>query len=177
MKEIWKEIEGYNGFYQVSNLGNVKSVGGQIGSAIRKPRVLKQSLTADGYPKVRLQRDGKDKTVTVHRLVAMHFVPNPNNEETVNHIDGNKTNNVYSNLEWTNRSGQMIHAYKLNLKTSRVGSSNSNAKLTPDEVRYIRAKYKKNDREFGSSALGRKFGVTHRVITLIANGETYKDVQ
>ena len=71
----------------------------------------------------------------------------------------------------------MIHAYKLNLKTSRAGSSNSNAKLTPDEVRYIRVKYKKNDREFGSSALGRKFGVTHRVIALIANGEVYKDVQ
>lgn len=177
MQEIWREIDGYDGFYQVSNLGNIKSVGGQIGSAIRKPRVLKQSLTADGYPKVRLQRGKKDRTVTVHRLVAMHFVPNPNNEETVNHIDGDKANNVYSNLEWMNRSGQMIHAYKLNLKKARVGSNNSNAKITPDEVRYIRANYKKNDREFGSSALGRKFGVTHRVITLIANGETYKNVQ
>ena len=177
MQEIWKEIEGYDGFYQVSNLGDVKSIGGQIGNAIRKPRVLKQSLTIDGYPKVRLQRGNEDRTVTVHRLVAMYFVPNPNNEETVNHIDGNKMNNVFSNLEWTDRSGQMHHAYKLNLKSARVGSSNSNAKLTPKEVRYIRDNYIKGNREYGSSALGRKFGVTHRVITLIANGETYKDVQ
>lgn len=177
MQEIWKDIDGYNGFYQVSNLGNIKSIGGRIGTAIRQPRVLKQNLNAYGYPKVRLQRGSKDQTVTVHRLVALHFVQNPNKEETVNHIDGNKANNVYSNLEWTNRSGQMIHAYKLNLKTARVGASNSNAKLTPDEVRYIRAHYKKNDREFGSSALGRKFGVTHRVITLVANGETYRDVK
>lgn len=177
MKEVWKEIEGYEGFYEISNLGNVRSVGGQIGTSLRKPRVLAQSSTKDGYKKVRLQRNEKDKTVQVHRLVAEYFIDNPHNYDTVNHKDGDKTNNKVENLEWCNRSYQMYHAYEKGLKTSRIGSTNANAKLTPDDVRYIRKMYKKHDKEFGASALGRKFGTTHRVIGLIVRNESYRDVK
>lgn len=82
----------------------------------RKARVLQQRLSADGYPTVKLTYFGKKKTVKVHRLVAEAFIPNIDNKETVNHIDGNKRNNHVSNLEWADRSEQLYHAYGLGLK-------------------------------------------------------------
>ena len=113
----------------------------------------------------------------VHRLVAEAFIPNPENKDTVNHIDGNKQNNIVSNLEWVNRTEQMIHAYNLGLKTSRIGSKNSNAKLTDEQVREIRKLYVPQSKEFGTVALGKKYGVTNRVIGLIVNGKAYKNVK
>ncbi|MEG6615375.1 NUMOD4 motif-containing HNH endonuclease [Peptococcaceae bacterium 1198_IL3148] len=175
--EIWKDIEGFEGFYQISNYGRVKSLGGWCGTAKRKERIRAVHLTHDGYEKVRLIHGGKDKTVRVHRLVAEAFIPNPENKDTVNHKDGNKRNNHVSNLEWVDRSEQMIHAYKLGLKTSRVGSKNKNAKLTAEQVREIRNSYIPYSREFGTVALAKKYGVTNRVIGLIVRGKSYENVK
>lgn len=83
---------------------------------LRKTREIKQRLNSDGYPQVKLTHAGKKITTRVHRLVAESFIPNPDNKETVNHIDGNKQNNDHSNLEWADRSEQMIHAYDIGLK-------------------------------------------------------------
>lgn len=177
MKKEWKDVKGYEGFYQISNSGIVKSLGGWCGTAKRKEKIRSTSLTHDGYVKVRLIHQGKDKTMRVHRLVAEAFIPNPENKDTVNHIDGNKQNNIVSNLEWANRTEQMIHAYKLGLKTSRIGSKNSNAKLTDEQVREIRKLYVPQSKEFGTVALGKKYGVTNRVIGLIVNGKAYKNVK
>ena len=95
MQEIWKDIEGYGGKYQVSNLGNVRSF------AVDKKagKLLGQRLNHKGYPVVYLH-DGKPKTCVVHRLVAKAFIPNPNNLPQVNHKDEDKTNNRVNNLEW-----------------------------------------------------------------------------
>ena len=91
--EIWKDIKGYEGLYQVSNLGRVKSE--------RKNRLLKPRLQKNGYLRVNLyDKNSKRSTKSVHRLVAKAFISNPNNLEFVNHKDENKTNNVVSNLEW-----------------------------------------------------------------------------
>lgn len=177
MIEIWKDIEGYEGSYQVSNLGRVKSLARQCGTCCRKEKILVISKTVDGYSRVRLQDGGKDKTARVHRLVAKAFLPNPLNKDTVNHIDGNKLNNEVSNLEWADRVEQMVHAYELGLKTSRVGSSNSNAKLTDEQVKEIRKTYVRNSREFGTVALAKKYGVTNRVIGLITRGLAYKNIK
>lgn len=177
MKEEWKDIEGYEGFYQISNLGRVKSLGGWCGTAKRKEKIRSTSLTHDGYVKVRLVHQGKDKTVRVHRLVAEAFIPNPESKDTVNHIDGNKKNNAVSNLEWVDRTEQMLHAYNLGLKSSRVGSQNSNAKLTDEQVREIRKSYVPYSKEFGTVTLAKKYGVTNRVIGLIVKNETYKNVK
>lgn len=177
MKEIWKDIEGYEGFYQISNLGRVKSLGGWCGTAKRKEKIRSTSLTHDGYVKVRLIHQGKDKTMRVHRLVAEAFIANPKNKDTVNHIDGNKQNNMVSNLEWVDRTEQMIHAYGLGLKTSRVGSHNSNAKLTDEQVREIRKLYIPYSKEFGTVALAEKYGVTNRVIGLIVKNKAYKNAK
>ena len=177
LEETWKDIEGFNGFYQVSNLGRVKSLGGWCGTAKKKERIRTLSHTKDGYLKVRLMYKGKDITCRVHRLVAEAFIPNPKNLETVNHIDGNKENNVVNNLEWCDRIYQMEHAYKLKLKTSRLGSDNTNAKLTDEDIKYIKSVYKKYSREFNTVSLAKKFNVTNRVIGLIVNNKTYKNVK
>jgi len=177
MTEKWVEISGYDGFYQVSSLGRVRSMGGWCGSAKKKERFLKLHLTKDGYVRVRLIHNGKDKTVRVHRLVAEAFIPNPDGKDTVNHKDGNKENNRVDNLEWAWRTEQMLHAYKLGLKTARIGSTNTNAKLTAEQVRDIRKTYVRQSKEFGTVALSKKYGVTNRVIGLIVNRKAYNDIE
>lgn len=177
MKELWKDIKNFEGFYQISNFGRVKSLGGWCGTAKRKERIRSTSLTFDGYVKIRLIHQGKDKTMRIHRLVAETFIPNPEGKDTVNHIDGNKLNNTVTNLEWIDRSEQMLHAYKLGLKKAIIGSRNCNAKLTDEQVREIRKVYIPYSRQFGTVALSKKYGVTNRVIGLIVNGKAYKNVK
>jgi len=92
MQEIWKDIEGYEGLYQVSNLGNVKSIKNNI---IKKPSKLPK-----GYLQICLNKNGKLKYISIHRLVAQAFIPNPNNLPCVNHKDCNPQNNNINNLEW-----------------------------------------------------------------------------
>lgn len=113
MKEIWKDVKGYECLYQVSNFGNVKSL-------IRN-KILILSYSHNGYRLVSLQR----KTFRVHRLVAEHFIPNPNNYPCVNHIDSNRKNNDVSNLEfcthkqniqWALKTGRFDDMKKLNSK-------------------------------------------------------------
>lgn len=175
--EDWKDIKGFEGCYKISNTGKVLSNGGWQGRKRLPPSIRTISLTKDGYEKVRLVYYGKDKTCRIHRLVAEAFISNPDNKDTVNHKDGNKTNNTVSNLEWIDRKEQMYHAYGFGLKTSRIGSENSNSKLTDDEVREIRKTYIPQSEEFGTVALGKKYGVTNRVIGLIVNFKSYKNVK
>lgn len=107
MKEIWKAIKDYEGIYEVSSFGRVKSLDRMIQHPHRlyhqKERILKANVDGGGYLSVGLHKDGTMKRVHVHRLVAMAFVPNVNNKSEVNHIDENKLNNTSSNLEWVSR--------------------------------------------------------------------------
>ena len=177
MKEIWKAIPGYDGYYQVSNMGRVRSMGGWCGTAKRRPALRAISLTRDGYEKVRLNHGGLDKTCRIHRLVAEAFVPNPDGKTTVNHIDGNKRNNCADNLEWADRHEQLAHAYFHSLKKPASGSLNGNAKLTAEQVREIRRDYVRQSKEYGTVALARKYGVTNRVIGLVVRGLAYKNIK
>lgn len=94
MKEEWRDIEGYEGLYMVSNFGRVVSFQGC------NPRIMKLGMTRKGYQHVGLQKDGQHKTCVIHRLVAKAFIPNPYNLPQVNHKDEVKTNNSVDNLEW-----------------------------------------------------------------------------
>lgn len=107
MKEIWKDIKGYEGLYQVSNLGRIKSLKRECrhplgGQRIVNERIMKLERTKWGYLRVHLNNNGVGKKVLVHRLVAQAFIPNSNNYEVVNHKDENPQNNNVENLEWCN---------------------------------------------------------------------------
>lgn len=100
MEEIWKDIKGYEGLYQVSNLGNIKSLSRKRGNQFDYQEIIMKQGDYRGYKNVILQKDGKVKCFIVHRLVAEAFVPNPRNLPFVNHKDECKTNNTVDNLEW-----------------------------------------------------------------------------
>ena len=100
MNEIWKDIDGYEGLYQVSNLGNVKSLNY---NRTGKERILKPGTNGSGYLHVILCKNGKIRLFKVHRLVAKAFLENPDHKSDVNHKDENKTNNCVENLEWMTR--------------------------------------------------------------------------
>lgn len=115
-EEIWKDIKGYEGSYQVSNLGRVKSISRVIKTKNNyrhiTGRILKFNKNKWGYTLVYII----SKNYAVHRLVASAFIPNPNNLPQVNHIDGDKDNNCVNNLEWCTASFNLKEAYRLGLK-------------------------------------------------------------
>lgn len=172
MNEVWKEIKGFEGAYMISNMGKVMSLP-RKGTQVSVPKLRALSLNHDGYVKVRLIYKGKDETHRVHRLVAEAFIPNHEGKETINHIDGNKENNCVDNLEWADRHEQMEHAYKNNLKKPMKGENNPWSKLTAEQVEAIRKEYVPRSREFGTVALGRKYGVNNATIGLIVRGVSY----
>jgi len=146
MDEIWKAVIGYEKLYQVSNIGNVKSFvcGYNFNTKEIKfrtiPKILNHNIqSGHGYLTVMLCRDGEQKRKRIHRLVAEAFIPNKNIELThINHIDGNKKNNCYDNLEWTNNSRNQKHAYANGLQVSRKGEECKLSKLKENQVRDIR---------------------------------------
>lgn len=134
MEEVWKDIEGYEGLYQVSNLGRVKSLErivcqGKQGQRIIPEKIRKSKHTADGYLEMALCKDCKRKFIRTHRLVAFAFCENPQNKTEVNHIDGNKLNNRADNLEWVTSSENQIHAYKIGLQKVSGGALSNRKKI------------------------------------------------
>lgn len=127
--EIWKDVVGYEGFYQVSNFGNVKSLGNEFS---RKERFLKLSPQSKGYLTVVLQKNSTRKMVLVHRIVAEYFVDNAESKVQVNHINGIKTDNRVENLEWVSHRENLDHAIKNNLTLK--GEENRNSKLKDIDV-------------------------------------------
>lgn len=112
--EIWKDISWYEGLYQVSNLGNVKSLPRKTWFVLRNERILKKRR--DGrwlYEMVYLYNNVAWKNLLVHRLVAQAFVSNPENKKEVNHKDWNKLNNTVDNLEWMTHSENHIHKFRM----------------------------------------------------------------
>lgn len=96
-KQIWKDIEGYEGLYQVSNTGKVRSLNYK---GTGKKKIWKYAITVNTYKQIALYKNGEIKYYYIHRLVALAFIPNPNNYPIINHKDENKSNNVVWNLEW-----------------------------------------------------------------------------
>ena len=119
MKEVWKDIDGYNGVYQVSSLGRVRSNGYyyNIGNSKRyaSPKIISQSYTVEGYLVCSLTKDGKTTQYKVHRLIAMAFIPNPENKPQINHKNGVKDDNRLDDLEWATSKENTIHAHKSGL--------------------------------------------------------------
>ena len=121
---MWKDITGYEGLYQINEQGQVKRLSRWISGKNNSRRLLKEKPISPSKPNgkskiyfmIHLMKDGKRSSYLVHRLVALAFIPNPNNKPEVNHIDGNSFNNHVSNLEWVTRSENIKHSFKPNLK-------------------------------------------------------------
>lgn len=115
--ETFLSVPGYEGLYEVSNLGNVKS--------LRSGKLMKRSLTSFGYEMTTLSKDGKQKTYLIHRLVALTFIPNPENLEEINHKDEVKTNNSVENLEWCTRKYNLNYGtYRERMSALKTGKPN-----------------------------------------------------
>lgn len=111
MKEIWKDVVGYEGLYMISSMGCVKSVDRQVwkgkGYDFLKGQILKAGVGRVGYPYVVLCQNGRKKTYYVHKLVALAFIPNPDNKPQIDHINTIKTDNRVENLRWVTRKENM----------------------------------------------------------------------
>ena len=130
---IWKDVDGFEGLYKVSSEGVVVGTP-RTGT---KGGVVKWYKTTHGYMEYHLCKNGKRHHMSTHRLVAKHFIPNPNNKPFVNHIDGNKLNNNVENLEWVTHEENMQHAVRTGLLNNK-GNNHPRNKLTDKEVYQIR---------------------------------------
>ncbi len=122
----WRDVKGYEGYYQVSNFGDVRSVdrvvprAGSKGDVFKPGQDLKANITPKGYVRISLVRDGQQRNHMVHRLVAEAFIDNPDGKPEVNHRNGNKQNNHVANLEWSTTCENLVHAYDTGLRESAV---------------------------------------------------------
>ena len=153
MEEVWKDIEGYEGLYQVSNLGRVKSFHGY------SEKIMKNSKGSGGYQTLALTKNKIPKHVLIHRLVAQAFIPNPESKPEVNHIDEDKTNNRVDNLEW------MTH-----IENSMFGTRNERSSVNrlgnPKTGRQIKAKFPNGEEKIYGTIreAGRQLGLPNTSI-------------
>lgn len=167
--EVWKDIEGYEGYYQVSSLGRIKSlIRKSTGTNTTKESFIKPFISLKGYFTYRLSKKGVSKNYLLHRILAIAFIPNPDNKKCINHKNGIRLDNRLENLEWTTYSENSKHGFISNKR------KNTNRKLTEEQVNEIKKEllnYKIGD----GVRLSKKYGVSTFIISLIKVGKSYKD--
>jgi hypothetical protein len=155
MTETWKDIKGYKGCYQASSKGKIRSIPRKYtGGGVLSPR-----NDSCGYPYVNLCKRGACRSFRVHRLVALAFLSHKPGKNCINHKNGIKTDNCVKNLEWCNRSENMLHAYKMGLKSPSRNLFNGNRKITKAQVLRMRL-LKKVSPSMSYIKLGSLFKVT-----------------
>lgn len=172
--EIWKDIPEYEGLYQVSNLGRVKSLNRiikskLIGSFQKQGTIIKPHKRGN-YLKVSLSKNGEINQLSVHRLVAQTFVVNPEKKPCVNHKNGDKIDNKDTNLEWMSYSENTTHSYKNGFQKVQFGSKTSQAKLNELQVLQIRQLSKK----ITVTEIESKYNMTVSTISQIINRKLWK---
>jgi hypothetical protein len=177
--EVWISMPNYEGHYEISNHGRVRSldritcdVNGRKHN--RKGRILKHAFNEKGYIIFGLSVDATLKTITVHRIVAKLFVPNPDNLPEVNHLDGDKANPYFENLAWSSSGDNQRHAYKLGLREPMQGTKSPNSKLKEEDVRKIKQLRRDG---FSHGAIQKQYSfVTLALIKTINAGRAWKHI-
>lgn len=150
------DVEGYEEYFMISDCGNVFSK--------RTNKILKLNKIGKGYLAFSTKINGKDICFRVHRLVAKAFIPNVDNKPEVNHKDGDKTNNNFSNLEWVTGKENIIHSIKTGLKIHHKGVANPRSALDSEQVKFIRENAKQCGGSYTQKELGMLFGVNYTTI-------------
>lgn len=178
MHEVWKDAVRYEGLYQVSNTGKVKSLE-RIVSREKwhkqkvDERILKPANDGYKYLMVSLYKNRKRHTEKVHRLVADAFIPNPSNKPQINHIDGVKHNNNAYNLEWVTEKENIQHAVLIGLRNDK-GENNPNSKLNCEKVIKIRSIYKNSN--LTQKDIAKKFNISNTTVSQIVNRKTWNHI-
>lgn len=173
MKERWKDIQGYEGLYQISSFGNVRALcvekyRGRFKHR-RPEKLLCLKKHRDGYLVVSLSKN-KQKYFQAHRLVAIAFIKNPENKPFVNHKNGIKNDNFYLNLEWCTSSENAIHSVKLGMTIPTKGEINGMSKLKDSQVKAIYLSSKSH------SMLSKKYNIARSSIWKIKTGIAWKHI-
>ena len=167
MNEIWKDIQGYEGVYQVSSLGRVKSLK-RYGR--KEDKILRLWFDSHGYYQVDLRNDGKRKLSLVNELVAKAFIPNPENKPQTNHKNSIRSDNRVENLEWCTSKENVIYSFKEGNRVAMKGEKNGGHKLKENEVTTIRELKSK----YSQAELAKKFRVSVITINRIIRGAAWR---
>lgn len=174
MKEIWKDIINFEGYYQCSNFGNIRSLDREINTKggtkrISKGKILKPK-TNPFYYCVGLSKFNKCKTYYIHRLVASSFISNSNNLPEINHIDGNKLNNNITNLEWITSSKNKYHAFEIGV--SKKGKDNNLAKFSKEIIENVKKDLSK--KIYTQRQIAHKYEMSYAQVSRIKTNKTRK---
>lgn len=158
--------------FEISTFGRLRN--------IKTGHIYKPNILNTGYSSVRTTLGSKNQKIHIimHKAVAYTYIPNPNNLPEVNHKDGIRFNNIVTNLEWCTSHENQKHKYDAGLfDISKIsGENNHTAKLTWDDVFYIRNNYIPRSREFGANALARKYGIAKPTILSVIHNKTWRQI-
>lgn len=167
--EIWRNAVGYAGHYQISNYGRAKSL------KRGRQEILRAVKNPAGYSIVVLFKNNERKNFSIHQLVAQAFIENLYDKPFIHHRNHKRLNNCVWNLEWVTQIENMGYASQAG--TVKAGADNPAAKLTAEDVRYIRRVYVPRHPKFGATALAKKFNVCIQRICDVVRYRTYKNVR
>lgn len=178
--EVWKDIPGFEGYYQASNFGNLKTLARLVvqsptRTALRSEKILKQKVSHDGRMLVSLCVDKVKSYFNVHRLIALCFIGNPPSDlHEINHIDGNPKNNFVENLEWVTKSYNIKHSWDIGLR-NQDGENNPISKLDEKSVREIRDMIKYTDMKI--LHIAKIYNVSDSLIHQIKSNKIWKHLE